>query len=319
MRVRRIGHWCAALLAGTAVAAVGQAAAQEKPTIGFITLNQKQEIFISQIREAERWAEANGYDMLIGDPDNDALAQLNIIQGWLDADQVEGLFIGPIDVASLSSALALAGEKGVPTVVASGLEQPSADRQVVIVVDWVKFGTNAGVALANCVNERFGGAARVAILDGPNLPGTIVSGRIDGEKAALAELAPNAKIVAQQNGEGQRLVSLDVMSALLLQDPEINGVTGTNDDSMIGVVRAYEGAGIDPASVCIVGLDATSEGLALVEQGAFYATVDLQPNKQVLDALEALDAIFKGGEAPHAPGGVMTVDTRIITKADLAG
>lgn len=200
----------------------------------------------------------------MGDPDNDALSQLNIIQGWLDADQVDGLFIGPIDVSSLSSAIALAGEKGVPTIVAAGLEEPSADKQVIIVVDWAKFGTNAGVALADCINERFGREARVAILEGPNLPGTIVSGRIDGEKAALAERAPNAEIVVQQNGEGQRLVSLDVMSALLLQDPEINAVTGTNNDSMIGVVKAYEGAGIDPSSVCIVGLDATEEGLDLV-------------------------------------------------------
>ncbi len=307
----------ASLLAGVSMAGIGPVWAQDTPTIGFVTLNQRQEIFISQIQAAQEWAAANGYEVLVGDPDNDALAQLNIIQGWLDADQVDALFIGPIDVASLSSALALAGEKGVPTLVASGLEAPTADKQVVIVVDWVKFGTNAGEALAQCINERFGGTAKVAILEGPNLPGTIVSGRIDGEKAALAANAPNAEIVAQQNGEGQRLVSLDVMAALLLQEPGINAVTGTNDDSMIGVVKAYEGAGIDPSSVCIVGLDATEEGRELVRSGAFYATVDLQPIKQIIDGLTAIDAIVKGGEAPHAPGGVMTVETRALTKADI--
>jgi ribose transport system substrate-binding protein len=312
--------WIAvSLMAGVWAVGTAHAFAQDTPTIGYITLNQKQEIFISQTAAAQEWAAAHGYDLLVGDPDNDALAQLNIIQGWLDADQVDALFIGPLDVASLSSVIALAGEKGIPTLIASGLEKPSAPKQAVLVVDWIKYGTNAGEALADCVNEKLGGTAKVAILEGPNLPGTIVSGRIDGEKAALAANAPNAEVVAQQNGEGQRLVSLDVMSALLLQEPGINAVTGTNDDSMIGVVKAYEAAGIDPSTVCIVGLDATAEGIDLVKKGAFYATIDLQPIRQIIDGLDAIDAIAKGTEAPNAPGGIITVDTKALKKADIGG
>ena len=288
----------------------------ETRTLGVSVLNRRQEIFINQLEVAEEWAAENGYELLIGDPDNDPLVQSDLLQGWLDSDQVDGIYVGPIDVAALEPVLEQADEEGIP-VALSGFDEPQNDSQIMLVTDWIQFGRNAGQALADCINERFDGDADIVILDGPNIPGDIVTGRIDGIKEVLADQAPDSEVVAQQNGEGQRLISIDVMAPLLLQNPDIEAVTGTNDDSMIGVVGAFEEAGIDPSERCIVGLDATEEGLALVESGDFYATVDLQPNRNILEGLGALDAALDGEGAQSAEDRTIVLETRIVTEDDL--
>ena len=282
-------------------------------TIGFISLNQTQEIFISQADAAQTWADDNGFELLIGDADNDPLTQANIVDGWVEAQQVDAIIVAPIDIEALKPSLTKAAEAKIPVVVNGGLDEPFADLEAVIVTDWVEYGEHAGEALADCINEKFDGKGVVAILGGPQLPGDIVTGRINGELDKIAELAPDATVVEQQDGEGQRLPSLDLMSALLLKDPTINAVTGTNDDSMIGVVNAFIAAGKDPAEFCIVGLDATEEGLAMVDSGQFYATVDLQPIKRVTDGLEVLAEMIQGETPTLAPDYIMVVETSIVT------
>ncbi|PDQ36003.1 MAG: hypothetical protein B5766_02330 [Candidatus Lumbricidophila eiseniae] len=306
-----------AVISGTVLVSVltgcansGGTTSVNKGTIGFITLNQTQEIFISQTKAAQQWADKNSYKLLVGDPNNDPLTQANIIDGWIDSKQVDALLIGPVDEKALLPSLDKANTAKIPTIVSSGLDKPQNDHQGVLVVDWNLFGRNAGEALAGCINERFGGTAKIVILDGPELPGDIVTGRINGELQKIKELSPKSTVVAQQNGQGKRLPSLDIMAALLLANPDITAVTGTNDDSMIGVANAFKAAGKDPSKMCIVGLDATEEGLALVKSGEFYATVDLQPIQQILDGLKLLNDMKAGSVAADARR--IVVDTKIV-------
>src|SRR6218665_2327670 len=142
-----------AVISGTVLVSVltgcansGGTTSVNKGTIGFITLNQTQEIFISQTKAAQQWADKNSYKLLVGDPNNDPLTQANIIDGWIDSKQVDALLIGPVvDKANTAK---------IPTIVSSGLDKPQNDHQGVLVVDWNLFGRNAGEALAGCINER---------------------------------------------------------------------------------------------------------------------------------------------------------------------
>ena len=98
----------------------------ETRTLGVSVLNRRQEIFINQLEVAEEWAAENGYELLIGDPDNDPLVQSDLLQGWLDSDQVDGIYVGPIDVAALEPVLEQADEEGIP-VALSGFDEPQND------------------------------------------------------------------------------------------------------------------------------------------------------------------------------------------------
>jgi ABC-type sugar transport system substrate-binding protein len=283
-------------------------------TIGFVPLNQTQDIFTSQAKTAQTWAAQHGCKLLVGDAKNDPLTQANIIDGWVAGKQVSAILVAPVDINALKPSLTEAAKAKIPTLINGGLDKPFAADEAVVVTDWVDYGKKAGTALAACVNKKFGGKGVVAILGGPTLPGTIVTGRINAEISAIKKLAPHSNVVANQNGQGQTLPSQDAMAALLLKYPTINAVTGTNDDSMVGVVNAVKAAGKDPSKLCIVGLDATAPGLAAVQSGDFYATVDLQPNKLVTDGLSVLTDMIQHKKPALAPGYIMVDNTRIVTK-----
>jgi ABC-type sugar transport system substrate-binding protein len=297
----------------TASSGSSTAAAAKCGTIGFVPLNQIQSIFVDQATAAKKWASEHGCKLLVGDANNDPLTQANIIDNWVDAHQVDAIIVAPIDVNALKPSLTKAADAKIPTLVNGGLTKPFAPHEVVVATDWIKYGQHAGEATAACIKQKFHGKGVVAILGGPQLPGTIVTGRINSEVSTIKKLAPKSKIVANVNGQGQTLASQNAFAALLLKDPTINSVTGTNDDSMDGVVNAITAAGKDPSQYCIVGLDATAQGLANLKAGKFYATVDLQPNKQVTEGLTVLTAMVNHKKSALAPNNIMVVDTHIVT------
>lgn len=300
-------------LSGCSAGSSTAAAAGKCGTIGFVPLNQIQSIFVNQAAVAKTWAAQHGCKLLVGDANNDPLTQANIINGWVNAHQVDAIMVAPIDVNALEPSLTKASDAKIPTLVNGGLDKPFAPHEVVVLTDWIKYGQHAGEATAACIKKKFDGKGVVAVLGGPQLPGTIVTGRINSEIATIKKLTPQSKIVANVNGQGQTLASQNAMAALLLKDPTINSVTGTNDDSMVGVVNAITAAGKDPSQYCIVGLDATAQGLAKVKDGQFYATVDLQPNKQVTEGLTVLIAMMQNKKSALAPNNILVVDTHIVT------
>jgi len=284
-------------------------------TIGFAPYNQTQAIFVQVADYLKKTGAQDNAKVLVGDPNNDPTKQLQLIQTWLTTGLVNALFILPLDPNALDPVLEQAASKNIPVVI-TGTPKVTRKGQVVITSDWHQYGLQAGTGLAQCINQRLGGQAKVAILGGPDLPGDVVTGRIQGEKDALAQMAPAAQIVAEQNGQGARLQSLQVMSTILRAHPEINAVTGTNDDSMIGVVNAFQQAGKDPTKLCIVGLDATPEGLADVSSGTFYATVDLNYLAYASNGLKALTSMVRSTSSPYwSPPQTIVIPSVLKTRA----
>src|SRR6218665_4081329 len=128
-----------AVISGTVLVSVltgcansGGTTSVNKGTIGFITLNQTQEIFISQTKAAQQWADKNSYKLLVGDPNNDPLTQANIIDGGIDSKQVDALLIGPVDEKALLPSLDKENHAKLPTIVCTGLHQRPQEHQDVL-------------------------------------------------------------------------------------------------------------------------------------------------------------------------------------------
>jgi ribose transport system substrate-binding protein len=297
----------------------GSGSGHEAVTYGFSPHNSKEAVLVDVIDRLKATGEEGNAKTLVADPNNEPVRQLQQVQTWLNGNLVDGVFVMPIDVSALEPALKLAASKEIPVVIAG--EPPKEERrtQLTLTVNWLEYGTKAGTALADCINERFDGKAKVAILGGPNLPGTVIIDRIKGERQALAKQAPDAEIVSEQNGQGQRLPSMQTMTAILRANPDVTAVTGTNDDSMLGVVKAFEQAGKDPKEMCIVGLDATEEGLAKVKSGELYATVDLDMINGFVQGQAILLEMLRNEDSDYFGRNVLDFDVdMIIRKADSA-
>jgi ribose transport system substrate-binding protein len=285
--------------------------AGEEFKLGYVPINLEQPDFIDFVKRFEEIGSEEGFSVVSADAKNDPLTQLHIIQTWLDTGAVDAMVVLPVDPTALEPALKQAESEEIPVVV-QGEGAPGGPLQINTTTDWHHYGEQAGEALADCIEKRLGGEAEIAILEGPDLPGEIVKGRIEGEKEALDAAGFSSSIVAEANGEGARQPSLDAMSTVLRAHPDVNAVTGTNDDSMLGAVKAFEAAGTDPKSVCIVGLDAEPEGLAAVKDGTFYATVSLNLEELVEKAAAAVTSLVRDPKSPYR-GGAIENETKLIT------
>ncbi|PWT84099.1 MAG: sugar ABC transporter substrate-binding protein [Blastocatellia bacterium] len=94
------------------------------------------------------------------------------------------------------------------------------------------------------------------------------SQRIRGFQKALEE-NPQAKLLASQPGNFQRLQALQVTENLLQAHPTIDGVMAANDAMAMGVIEALDAAN---RKALVVGLNATKEAIDAIKAGKLLAS-----------------------------------------------
>ncbi len=83
---------------------------------------------------------------------------------------------------------------------------------------------------------------KVAILDFGGFE-QVVALRTAPFVAGVKSIAPNAEVVAQQNGFGNTVKSMEIMLDILQANPDVNIIFGANDDMALGALAAAEQLG----------------------------------------------------------------------------
>jgi len=105
---------------------------------------------------------------------------------------------------------------------------------------------------------------------------------------------PEIKVIANQNGEGNRETALTIMEGILQANKDIDAVFCINDEEGIGVQIAQEQAG-RLGEFFIVGVDgAPSAADALKEKKSYAATSAQYPNKMAIVGIEQAMAVING-------------------------
>jgi len=94
--------------------------------------------------------------------------------------------------------------------------------------------------------------------------------RVRGFNDALKENT-DAKLLASQPGNYQRLQALQVMENLLQSHPQIDGVLAANDAMAMGAIEALEGAN---RTAKVVGFNGTKEAVDAIKAGKLLASGD---------------------------------------------
>jgi ribose transport system substrate-binding protein len=94
--------------------------------------------------------------------------------------------------------------------------------------------------------------------------------RVRGFNDALKQ-NPDAKLLASQPGNYQRLQALQVMENLLQSHPQIDGVLAANDAMAMGAVEALEGAN---RTARVIGINGTKEAVDAIKAGKLLASGD---------------------------------------------
>jgi ribose transport system substrate-binding protein len=126
-----------------------------------------------------------------------------------------------------------------------------------------------GLAVGRRLLTAMGGKGNVVILEG--VKGSLTStNRVRGFNDALKEF-PNAKLLASQPGNFQRLNALQVMENLVQSFPQIDGVLAANDPMAVGALEALEGAN---RKALVVGINGSKEAVELIKSGKLLASGD---------------------------------------------
>jgi len=146
-----------------------------------------------------------------------------------------------------------------------------------------------GLQTGRYLLKALGGKGNIVILEG--VRGVITNAdRMRGFNDALKEF-PNAKLLASQPGNYQRMQALQVMENLMQSYPQIDGVMAANDAMAMGAIEALEGA---KRTALVVGINGTKEAVEAIKAGKLLATGDYHAYTQgCLSVMAALRYLRK--------------------------
>lgn len=273
--------------------------------IAYVTCTQETAYHATQTREMREMADAYALDLRIYNSDTDEYRQLTLIE-QARADGAEGLIVCPLAPALIAEALEAVQRAGLPLVLLQS-NMPSYGG-VLLAGDDHNMGYRAGHFAGEIIAQEYDGAARVIILDFPDMPSIVE--RADGIEAGVLGAAPSATIVGRWRG-GTREFGAESMRALLADDVGFDVMVSINDAGALGAIDELNAAGIGPDEVVVVGIDAETLARNYITRG-YYMRGSVQIDREGFSraAIDSMVKLLAGAELPETivvpPGDVAT-------------
>lgn len=252
------------VLAAACCVALG-AAAQSGEKIAFFTKNQTNPFF-QVVRlganDAARQMGATVTHYIPTKPDSipEQLSQIDDVI----IKKPDAIVFTPVDYKAMGAGVQKMNAAGIPVV---NVTDKSESGKFVAFVGSSDY--ELGLVTGRYLLKALGGKGNVVILEG--VKGSLVSAdRVRGFHDALKE-SPQARLLASQPGNFQRLQGLQVMENLMQTYPQIDGVMAANDAMATGAIEALDGAN---RKALIVGVNGTKEAADAIKAGKMLASGD---------------------------------------------
>ncbi|NCD32119.1 MAG: sugar ABC transporter substrate-binding protein [Spartobacteria bacterium] len=285
-------------------------AAKKDIVIGFVPMTMNNEYFITMVNGAKQKAKEMGVqlDVQAADQHASAAAQLTIVENMITAG-VDGICIVPSSSEGLVSALERCKSANVPVINLDTKINESVLKEVGLDVPF--FGTDnyAGAAAAgNYAVANFPKGTKTAILTG-----------IEGQQNAADRrngfydtVKSKLNIVAEQSANWEVDQGYTATQNILSANPDLQLIFASNDGMAIGALRAVEEAELQD-QVQIIGFDAISEALELVDRNEMLGTVAQYPAEMGILGVENVVNAINGKPVE------LSIDTgaKLITKKNV--
>lgn len=239
-----------------------------------------------------------GYDIIVVDPNFEAPKQAQQLNELISSGRTNAAWVISVNPGSMKPVIDLAQQKKV-VLVLNGVPADYGYTQIppgvtFARINYEKFGGVTGELLAQCINEKLGGKAKVIFLQ--SAEGSAGKQEVEGTmQAKLTELAPGAQIVATAIVT-ERAAGQNTVSQLLQKNPDANAVMTTNDEGGLGALGAFKAAG--KQIPCLVDAGGNQEVLAAVQSGEMYGAAALEFEKDMLQTFEAVASMLQNPDAP---------------------
>lgn len=280
-------------------------------TIGFVGMTLNNEYHITLANGAKTEAEKQGIKIEVqaGDQHASADQQLTIIENMI-ANKVDGILLVPSSSDGLEAALIKCKEADIPVINLDTKLTDDALKHVDMDIPFYGTDNYTGAKMAGeYVAGNFDKGVKTAILKG--IEGqTNAADRYNG---FLEGAGDTVDVAAEQTADWEVDKGYTAAQNIISANPDVELFFCCNDNMGIGALRAIKEANLQD-QIQIIGFDAVSEVLNLVETGEFTATVAQYPAEMGRLGVQNLLKIFDGEKAEES----IDTGTKVILKDNVA-
>lgn len=261
--------------------------------------------FVSMSKGVEEVGEELGAEVIVESAEYDLAKQTSQIENFI-TKKVDIILLNAVDTKGIAPAVQQAKAAGIPVIAVDTNAEGGVDATV------TSDNYQAGKLAGEYVVEQLGGKGNIAVIDGP--PVSAVADRIQGFEDVIKD--SEIKVVAKQNGEGNREKALTVMESILQANPSgtIDAVFAINDPEAIGVEIAQEQAGRKD-EFFIVGVDGAPEATeAMAKDGSTFTATSAQSPRDMVKTAVEIGLKVKNGEKVEE---LIKVPVELVTQETL--
>lgn len=282
-----------------------------KPTVGLVMKSLAAEFFQNMRSVAEKYANARGDLNLISvgtQTQTEVDIQIDLVEELIEK-KVDAILVIPIDSKALIPPVVRAIHAGIKVINFDViLDQDELSQNKVDLAFYGPDNNEAAKTVGHELGKKLWPGAKVIILEGIS-EASNAQQRLNGFMQVVEEYG--FSVLASQSANWETDEAYKVFSKLIKKHPDVQGVMCANDAMALGVIRALKEIDSD-GKIQVVGIDNDASAKKLIEQGSMLATIDLQTEKMVAQAIDAAMDALKG---KHASGWIKT-PTRLITKGE---
>jgi ribose transport system substrate-binding protein len=253
---------------------VGPAAAADKPKVGLVMKSLANEFFKQMQAGAEAFAAKNtnkfSFKAVGMKDERDFAAQVDAIENFV-TQKYNIIVVAPADSKAMVTPIAKAVKAGVKVINIDVELDKQAKKAAGIDLAFFGPDNRAGAKLAgDALAKALGPGAKVVILEG-NPEADNAQQRKKGFDDAVAQ--GKLKLLDSKTAHWETEEANTLMTNMLTQYPDIQGVMAANDSMALGVVKALDAAG-KSGKIKVVGFDNIPAVQPLIKQGKMLATVE---------------------------------------------
>lgn len=220
------------------------------------------------VAAAQEAADNCGMEIEVVDAAGSSETQMNHIKEATDADVI---ICALCDSSTAQQMEALAGDKPIVFI------NSCPDEDYLEADHYVYVGSDEAVAgslQAQYVLDKFSekDTLNIAIIKG-EITHSATKGRTQANKATLEASGKTINYVFEDYADWSTDVAENMFDLLLKTGQEIDAVLCNNDSMAVGIVQSAEKNGLNFEELPILGVDATEDGLAYIEEGKLACTI----------------------------------------------
>jgi ribose transport system substrate-binding protein len=252
-------------------------------------------------------------DVVAAEQEGDFSGQVAVVEQELQKG-VAAIAINPIDANAIVTAVKKANQNNTPVFLYNMITPVDQG----IVLEYIGYDQWAGAAkLAKYTCDLFKANhiqnGKVYILMG--ILGFHTNRRTQGYEWGLQNYCPEVKVVGKQTAEWDRTEAVDVATAALQQNPDINLFYGNSDEMGIGACIAAKKLGrtVNKDIWCI-SIDGNPVTLDLIEKGDITATLGVFPTRMGEIVIDQMTKVLKGEDVPF----ILEIPSVVVDETNLA-